>query len=104
MREIWLGCLLAAIVAAGCGESTEAAGGAGGGGGVEASCSDGLLNGDETNADCGGGCEPCGKGKGCEIGTDCRTGVCAEGHCSPAACDDGVRNGDESDVDCGGVC
>jgi len=69
------------------------------------SCDDGAQNGDETDVDCGGSCEPCGEGLGCVSGTDCADGVCGEGgHCAPATCDDGVQNGDETDADCGGSC
>jgi len=45
------------------------------------SCSDGLMNGDETGVDCGGSCAACGP-----------------------TCTDGVMNGDETGVDCGGSC
>ncbi len=43
-------------------------------------CTDGVMNGDETGVDCGGpDCPEC-----------------------PPTCDDGVMNGDETGVDCGG--
>jgi len=43
------------------------------------SCLDGVMNGQETQIDCGGpACLPC------------------------PSCDDGIQNGDEEDVDCGG--
>ena len=42
-------------------------------------CSDGVLNGDETAIDCGGICEPC------------------------PTCEDGIKNGTETGVDCGGA-
>ncbi len=48
--------------------------------GLSDTCQDGILNGDETDIDCGGSCE------------DCPT------------CDDGILNGDETDIDCGGSC
>lgn len=44
-------------------------------------CTDGIMNGDETGVDCGGSCDPC------EMA---------------ATCDDGMMNGDEEGVDCGG--
>ena len=47
----------------------------------EATCTDGIQNGDETGIDCGG--------SSC---TACPT------------CDDGVQNGDETGIDCGGSC
>ena len=43
-------------------------------------CFDGILNGDETDVDCGGSCVAC------------------------PTCSDGVQNGDETGVDCGGSC
>jgi hypothetical protein len=50
----------------------------------EATCSDGIQNGNETRVDCGGSCDAC------EV---------------PATCTDGVKGGNETDVDCGGpVC
>ena len=42
------------------------------------SCFDGIKNGDETDVDCGGTCNPC------------------------PTCDDGIKNGDETGIDCGG--
>lgn len=49
--------------------------------GEDESCTDGIMNGDETGIDCGGSeCEPC------------------------ATCTDGILNGNESDIDCGGDC
>ena len=45
----------------------------------EATCTDGIQNGDETGVDCGGDCDPC------------------------PTCDDGIQNGDEEGVDCGGT-
>lgn len=47
----------------------------------EATCDDGIQNGDETGIDCGGAdCLPC------------------------ATCDDGIQNGNETGIDCGGDC
>ncbi|HEX9100973.1 MAG TPA: hypothetical protein VF997_02150, partial [Polyangia bacterium] len=66
-------------------------------------CGDNLLNGDETDVDCGGLiCTPCNSGKRCKIDKDCRSKVCAGGSCAAPSCTDGVLNGSESDVDCGG--
>lgn len=47
-------------------------------GGSNASCFNGLQDGNETAVDCGGDCPPC------------------------PTCDDGIKNGDETGVDCGG--
>src|SRR5262245_41323676 len=69
------------------------------------SCSDSVLNGDETDVDCGGSaCDPCAVGQGCSVRTDCESQVCFNAACAAAACDDTVLNGTETDVDCGGDC
>ena len=73
-----------------------------------ASCSNGLLDDDETDVDCGGECSPCGVGSACKTGGDCRSARCnneqCEGNVVAPSCDDSTRNQDESDVDCGGRC
>ncbi len=66
-------------------------------------CSDGVLNGDEIEVDCGGTlCAPCiiygcmnpyGYNYNPEATED-------DGSCE--TCDDGIMNGDETDIDCGG--
>ena len=66
-------------------------------------CDDALMNGDESDVDCGGSCGGCGDGEGCGIGADCLSGVCAGALCQAAGCSDGVVNQDETDVDCGGA-
>ena len=47
-----------------------------------ATCTDHLLNGDETSVDCGGGeCPPCRAGEKCEVGKgarDCTSGMCKQ--------------------------
>ncbi len=68
------------------------------------SCSDGILNGDETDVDCGGGCDVCGDGQGCGGAEDCASMLCVNNVCQAPSCTDGLTNGDESDVDCGGSC
>ncbi len=89
-------------------------------------CEDEAHNGDETDVDCGGPCEPCVDGKACESPSDCLSVVCAADGaggvggaddgvagaggpagptlCQPSACSDGTKNGDETDVDCGSNC
>lgn len=69
-------------------------------------CSDGILNGDETDVDCGGSCEACTPGRTCAGGSDCQSGVCHVSNlvCAADSCGSGLRDGDESDVDCGGSC
>lgn len=48
----------------------------------EAHCVDGRVNGDETDIDCGGSvCGTCKFGRGCNIWSDCMTGVCRAGRC-----------------------
>ena len=69
----------------------------------QASCSDGVKNGQETAVDCGGPqCSPCQPGEVCQSASDCASGVCKGGACAAASCSDGVENGRETDVDCGG--
>jgi hypothetical protein len=73
-------------------------------------CDDNVQNGYETGYDCGGGCTGCSAASSCNIGQDCKTGVCGNDnfddtvHCRPATCKDRVANGDEPDVDCGQSC
>jgi len=47
-----------------------------------AACDDGLHNGDETDVDCGGGCDTCPRGKGCKTKADCASGFCTDGMCT----------------------
>lgn len=66
-------------------------------------CTDEILNGDETDIDCGGrSCQACSSGLSCFTGDDCISGVCFGEICQTPSCTDRVRNGDETDVDCGG--
>lgn len=67
-------------------------------------CDDGLLNGSETDLDCGGDeCEPCAVGALCDAASDCESGECRARRCVlPQSCDDGVRNQGETGIDCGG--
>ena len=44
-------------------------------------CTDGQLNGDETDIDCGGGCPACSVGGVCALGVDCETESCVMGVC-----------------------
>ncbi len=69
-------------------------------------CTDRMLNQDETDIDCGGAvCGGCGVGALCAAPRDCRSGRCTGGHCeaAPGTCTDGMENQDETDVDCGGT-
>ncbi len=66
-------------------------------------CDDAMLNGEETDVDCGGpDCDPCDTGETCMEGTDCASGLCEDMTCTEPSCDDGAQNGDETDIDCGG--
>jgi hypothetical protein len=52
------------------------------------SCSDGIVNGNETDVDCGGGgaCADCTLGDACSVGGDCVSGFCVDGVCCNTAC------------------
>lgn len=68
-------------------------------------CGDRVLDGDETDIDCGGSCRPCAGGERCLAADDCQTGTCHAGNaCALATCTDGVKDGFEADIDCGGGC
>ena len=67
-------------------------------------CRDRARDGDETDVDCGGSCQPCWADKLCLRAEDCQSRACDAGHCRAATCNDGVRDGYESDVDCGSSC
>jgi Cys-rich repeat protein len=70
-------------------------------------CMDGLLDGNETDVDCGGGtCPACGVGKKCKQDTDCTSNACDPllHTCLSPQCSDGQKDGNETDVDCGGSC
>ncbi|MFT3767794.1 MAG: hypothetical protein QM820_20250 [Minicystis sp.] len=66
-------------------------------------CNDGVLNGNETDKDCGGGafqggnaCPKCAVGKVCSLATDCSTGLCNGGVCAtkPDGAQCGLSGGD----------
>ncbi len=65
---------------------------------------DGILNGDETDVDCGGtNPQKCATDRTCVVSDDCQSRICTEARtCKAPAYDDGVANGDETGVDCGG--
>ena len=75
-----------------------------GDGGFPATCFDGMRNGDESQADCGGSCPKCPDGAICSRPDDCESGVCSGGFCLVPTCEDGVHNGEETAPDCGGPC
>ncbi len=68
-------------------------------------CSNNRKDGDETDIDCGGGCDGCAIGKNCLLDFDCDSRYCDEDNkCAEPECDDNILNGIETDVDCGGNC
>ncbi|MGE0788587.1 MAG: hypothetical protein AB7S26_23150 [Sandaracinaceae bacterium] len=67
------------------------------------SCSDGVMNQDETDVDCGGSiCHGCDARAMCLVNSDCANGSCAPATMTCVNCMDGLLNQDETDVDCGG--
>ena len=70
---------------------------------VGAACMDTILDGKETDVDCGGpDCPRCADLKSCKTADDCTSSVCTGGKCQVPTKTDGVKNGTETDVDCGG--
>ncbi len=68
-------------------------------------CTDGVMNGAETDIDCGGPtCGPCGNMKKCTANTDCLGLVCTSNACVPTMCSNSVKDGTETSIDCGGTC
>jgi hypothetical protein len=56
--------------------------GAGGTGGQPNQCADGMMNGNETDVDCGGSCGKCNVNRACAADTDCKTGSCQRLFCA----------------------
>lgn len=81
-RFAWLGVML--LVGCGASQSNDNGG----------SCSDFVLDGNESDVDCGGSCAPCGSGRVCFAGADCASGLCSSGRCL----DQAVQPVDVSDV------
>lgn len=71
---------------------------------ADATCTDTVLDGDESDVDCGGSCPPCGDGDACVDDGDCASGVCVGDVCLMATCGDLTQNGTETGTDCGGTC
>jgi hypothetical protein len=70
--------------------------------GVCSPCANGMKDGTETDADCGGAtCAACAEGKSCASNNDCLTKVCTGGKCN--GCSNATKDDKESDVDCGGA-
>jgi hypothetical protein len=78
-----------------------------GGIGATPDCNNGILDGMESDVDCGtAACGLCAAGDACASDANCSSGVCnlSDGRCDAPSCDDGVQNGAEADVDCGQAC
>jgi hypothetical protein len=80
-------------------------------------CFDNLMDGDETDIDCGGTyCAPCAYRQKCLVDVDCsavapgcdpKLGCACDTYafiCVSSHCVDRRKDGNESDVDCGGEC
>ena len=53
-------------------------------------CTDGIANGGETDADCGGGvCDPCINKLRCAVVSDCKSGYCRLSDCVSGICKKG---------------
>jgi len=66
-------------------------------------CDDGVQNGDETDVDCGGSCDPCAVGATCDGPEDCATGICGPddgGSCASRVCLDAPYVNDGRIVTC----
>lgn len=57
-----------------------------------ATCTDGRLNGTESDVDCGGSCSRCGENRVCRTRQDCRSAFCQNKRCQTCG----------SDTECGG--
>lgn len=69
-------------------------------------CDNTLMDGSETDVDCGGpDCTSrCGLGQSCAMPSDCEVGLsCENGSCVEATCSNNLQDVDESDTDCGGT-
>ena len=79
-------------------------------------CSDGIMNQDETGIDCGGTCadppvsKKCGLDIGCQDDNDCQSGYCdpilytCQNPPAGDHCINGAKDDDETGIDCGGSC
>jgi hypothetical protein len=76
-----------------------------GGGCPSCSCSNHVRDGDETDVDCGGSCPPCALTHICHGDADCQSHGCDTFtfSCVADPCADHRLDGTESDVDCGGL-
>ena len=66
-------------------------------------CENRVLDGDETDIDCGGlDCSKCSTGRRCEGPVDCAIDACTGGRCQLPSCTDEFLTMGETDRDCGG--
>jgi hypothetical protein len=66
---------------------------------VAPTCFDGVMDGSETDVDCGGPiCAPCDNSQACLDATDCVSGVCANSVCAPCALDSDCAGGQFCDL------
>jgi hypothetical protein len=71
--------------------------------GPRVSCTNGVLDGNESDVDCGGNaCPRCTIGSSCGQDADCIGAYCKLGICAQGSCVDKVKNLNETDIDCGG--
>ncbi len=73
---------------------------------VASSCDTGVVDGAESDVDCGGSCPKCANTKGCKGPEDCTSGLCSavSKTCVADTCHDEAKSPGELDVDCGGTC
>jgi len=73
---------------------------------IQNQCLDHRQDGNETDADCGGGtCQGCGYGQACLLDDDCKYQACdtLTLRCVSNQCADHRVDGNETDIDCGGI-
>lgn len=70
----------------GSGSASDSGSDSGSGGGP--GCANGVQDGDESDVDCGGSCEPCPDGKVCNEPDDCLSMMCVEQVCGDPVCAD----------------
>jgi hypothetical protein len=98
----WLGIGVALVSPLLLGQCDPTSGATTGATALALTCTDGQLNGTETDVDCGGNaCVPCSTAKACLANGDCTSGVCTGNFCAAATCSDGVANGNEQGLNCG---
>jgi hypothetical protein len=73
-------------------------------GAIADTCHDRVLDGNETDVDCGGSCGQCAGDARCSVAADCQSQQCTGGVCAAPSCSDGLLDGFEADRDCGSVC